>query len=419
MKNVLNKASRKNILFVDDEQMLLSSLKRRMHKLRECWNAVFVDNGYAALEAMEKHNIDVIICDLCMPGMDGVQLLKEVKRRYPHTIRLILTGRIDSEYQIVSLLTHAHRYLSKPCKLESIVNVLEELSFLDSIKIDNDLRKVITGIDTLPVLPEVLKQIKSELELDNPSVENIIRLVSMDVTLTLRLLCLANSAKAGNNDVITDISCVVKSLGMDFIRELMQSNNILTEYDANRIPDFSIGMFWEHSLRTAYLAKQLAIYDDQTITDANAIYLSGLLHDVGKLLLATNYYSTYNSILDSVRKKRIRVFEAECEHFHTTHAEVGAYYIGLLGIRPEIVQAISLHHDHQSLTGEPDIHFFVYASNYLDHKLFTIHSGYTVREDDLTRFKALGLGDRMARLEQFASTICSLKIQPGAHLFIR
>ncbi len=71
---------KRRILFVDDESRVLEGLRRMLWSMRQEWDMVFVDSGPKALEEMARGNFDVIVTDMRMPGMDGAQLLREVKR---------------------------------------------------------------------------------------------------------------------------------------------------------------------------------------------------------------------------------------------------------------------------------------------------------------------------------------------------
>ena len=81
---------KKQILFVDDEPMVLKGIQRTLRKMRNSWDMTFTTSAREALEILDTNPMDVIISDMKMPEMDGTQLLGEVKRRHPHIVRLIL-----------------------------------------------------------------------------------------------------------------------------------------------------------------------------------------------------------------------------------------------------------------------------------------------------------------------------------------
>src|SRR5258706_6789876 len=105
----------RRILFVDDEPMLLSGLKRSLHAMREEWAMTFVPGGQEALQAMAEEPFDIIVTDMQMPVMNGAQLLEEVKIKYPQCLRFVLSGQADRD-AILKTVNPAHQFLSKPCE---------------------------------------------------------------------------------------------------------------------------------------------------------------------------------------------------------------------------------------------------------------------------------------------------------------
>ncbi len=107
----------KSILFVDDEQRVLSGLRRQLFGKRGEWDMAFVESGPAALEHLAATPADAVVSDMRMPGMDGAQLLALVAQRHPRTVRLVLSGHADPDRVQVARAS-AHRYLLKPCPPE-------------------------------------------------------------------------------------------------------------------------------------------------------------------------------------------------------------------------------------------------------------------------------------------------------------
>lgn len=105
------------VLFVDDEEQILKSLKRGL--LDESYNKLFASSGEEALEILDNNEVYVIVTDMRMPEMSGLELLKIVKVKYPNVIRMVLSGYT----QITTLLTainqgEIYKYITKPWKLE-------------------------------------------------------------------------------------------------------------------------------------------------------------------------------------------------------------------------------------------------------------------------------------------------------------
>ena len=107
----------RTILFIDDEDKVLNSLKRGL--IDEPYKSLFATSGKEALEILEKNEVHIIVTDMRMPEMSGLELLRIVKEKYPHIVRLVLSGYT----QITTLLTainqgEIYKFITKPWKLE-------------------------------------------------------------------------------------------------------------------------------------------------------------------------------------------------------------------------------------------------------------------------------------------------------------
>ena len=108
---------KRTILFVDDEVRILQSLKWGM--LDEPYNLLFAESGKKALELLEENEVHVIVTDMRMPEMSGLELLRIVKEKYPHVVRLVLSGYT----QATTLLTAINqgeifKFITKPWRME-------------------------------------------------------------------------------------------------------------------------------------------------------------------------------------------------------------------------------------------------------------------------------------------------------------
>lgn len=106
-----------SVLFVDDEINVLNSLRRGL--IDETYQCFFANSGEEALDIMKQETIAVIVTDMKMPGMDGLQLLKIVQGLYPNTISIILSGYTQLQ-QILTTINQVQifRFITKPWRLE-------------------------------------------------------------------------------------------------------------------------------------------------------------------------------------------------------------------------------------------------------------------------------------------------------------
>lgn len=111
------------ILFVDDEENILQSIKRELRKRFDIFTA---EGGAQALEVLKNSGpFSVIVSDMRMPVMDGIQLLSKVKDLYPDTVRLMLTGNADQETAIEAVNKgQIFRFLNKPCPTSVLVTAI-------------------------------------------------------------------------------------------------------------------------------------------------------------------------------------------------------------------------------------------------------------------------------------------------------
>jgi len=108
---------KRTVLFVDDEEKILKSLKRGL--LDEAYNTLFALSGKEALEILQREEVHIIVTDMRMPEMSGLELLRIVKQEYPHIVRMVLSGYT----QVTTLLTAINqgeifKFITKPWQLE-------------------------------------------------------------------------------------------------------------------------------------------------------------------------------------------------------------------------------------------------------------------------------------------------------------
>lgn len=130
------------VLFVDDEKNVLSALRRGL--IRESYQQFFAQSGQEALEIMAVEDIDVIVSDMRMPEMDGLELLKEVSKRYPETVKVILSGYTQLP-QILATINQVNifKFITKPWDMESEFKgvIMDAIAYYNTLK-ENQVLKV-------------------------------------------------------------------------------------------------------------------------------------------------------------------------------------------------------------------------------------------------------------------------------------
>src|ERR1700683_4032051 len=146
------------IVFVDDEVNVLQEMRRTLHSMRSEWDMEFLPSGAAALDSLAKSPADVIVSDMRIPGMDGWQLLAEVKKLYPRTVRLVLSGHADPRSVMLAIGT-AQLYLAKPCESGSLKAAIVQTQMLRQLLSNDRLALLVGGVGMLPSAPTAFQDI--------------------------------------------------------------------------------------------------------------------------------------------------------------------------------------------------------------------------------------------------------------------
>jgi HD-like signal output (HDOD) protein len=334
---------KKRILFVDDEEMVLRGLGRLLRPMSNEWEMEFVNSGAKALARMAEAPFDIVVSDMRMPGMNGAELLNEVMKRYPRTVRLILSGFADRDL-ILKCVGSTHQYLSKPCDQGELKMAILRATRLEESLENQTLRQLVTRCATLPSVPALYSEVIEVLQDPEATTDTIGDIIVKDGGMTARILKLANSAFFGFGREISSVSEGVAYLGTETIKSLILFSNAFSQPESSKLPDLATEALWRHSLEAANAAKAIAACEgaDRKIVDES--YVSGLLHDVGKLVLASNLPEQYHEAINLARHEKIPLCTAERKVFDADHADVGGYLLGLWGLPVPVVEAIAFHH---------------------------------------------------------------------------
>ncbi|MGK7346318.1 MAG: HDOD domain-containing protein [Candidatus Nitrospinota bacterium M3_3B_026] len=334
---------KKSVLFVDDEPKILDGLRRMLRGMRGKWDMAFAKSGPEALQMLAEEPFDVIVTDMRMPGMDGAQLLDEVSNRYPQIVRIVLSGQSDRE-MIFKSVGPAHQYLTKPCDADTLKAVVGKACALRDILKEETVKKMVSRIKSLPSIPSLYFELIEEIENPEGSMAAIGGIISKDLGMTAKILQLVNSAFFGLPQRVSSPAQAASLLGLDIIKALVLSTGIFSQFEKTRVPGFSMDELWRHSGAAAVCAKEIAKtegVDGKTIDDS---FMAGMLHDVGILILASNFPEEYGEILKLAEKEDLKLSAAETRVLGTSHAEVGGYLLGLWGLPDVIVEAAFFHH---------------------------------------------------------------------------
>jgi len=333
----------KVLLFVDDEVRVLQGLQRQLRNMRNDWDMNFVDGGRKALEFMATRSVDVLVSDMMMPEMDGAELLLEVSKQHPHTIRIVLSGHAERE-AVLRLVGPAHQYLSKPCDAEELRTAMARAFALRDLLSNEHLKQLATRIKSLPAVPAIYQQLTNELRKEDASMEQIGEIISRDVGMTAKILQLVNSAFFGLPQPISNPGEAVMYLGLSTVRALVLSLQVFSQFKNPDLAGFSLNALADHCWTTAVFARRIGRAERCDTKTTDQCFLAGLLHGIGRIILADGLPEQYKKVWNEARQNQRPIWETEQTEFGATHADVGAYLLGLWGLPNPIIEAVALQH---------------------------------------------------------------------------
>ena len=207
-------------LFVDDEPLVLSGLRRMLRSLRHDWDMSFANSGKEALEMLEREDFVVIISDMRMPEMDGATLLNEVAVRYPSMARLVLSGHAELE-AILRAVRPAHQFLAKPCDPKMLEQALNRIL---TVRLDDRQNAICNRLGAhrrLPSPKERITELRAALGEPTVSLDQVGDIVSSDIAMSLQVLRLVNAAFFGSPTKTLDPRRAVSVLGADMMKRLL------------------------------------------------------------------------------------------------------------------------------------------------------------------------------------------------------
>ena len=373
------------ILFVDDEADVLQGIRRTLRELRHEWSMEFATSGAAALEELAKTPADVIVSDMRMPGMDGWELLGEVKKLYPQTVRLVLSGHAEA-LSIMRSVGTAHQYLAKPCESATLKAAISQTYRLRELLSSERLAQLVGRVDTLPSAPKAFQEILECLQRPNASVGDAAKIIARDVAMTANVIKLVNSAFFGSRQPVSTADRAVAYLGLDTLGALVLGHGVFKSGKTTGVEGFSLERLWQHSLDAAAAARTVALSQKLPKAKADEAFLAAMLHDVGKVVFATRLAAGSDGLAASA--------EDAFAQMEAHHAEVGAYLLGLWGFPNLIVEAVAFHESpSKAMTEGLSLPALLHIADRLVHQR-NAQNPADIRELEPGLLDALGLADR-------------------------
>ena len=296
------------LLFVDDEPGILSALRRlfRPHGYR-----IFIaEGGAAGLEILEKETIDLVISDMRMPEMDGAAFLKEVRRRWPKVMRILLTGYADITSTVAAINQgEIYRYIAKPWDDNEIVTIVREAMERLQLELENQRLSALTMAQN-----DELKSLNANLE------QKV-----AERTAELR-------------QALAFVEQTHGELKKAFLTTVQVFAGVIELRSGSVGPQIS-----GHGRRVAEHARSVAQRMGLPDIDVQNVMLAGLLHDIGKLGLPDDLLGkAFNTLTGEQRAQVMK------------HPVIGQNILMAIEKFKEAAVLVRHHHECYDGSGYPD-----------------------------------------------------------------
>jgi HD-like signal output (HDOD) protein len=364
-----------SILFVDSDRNQLQSLKRILREFKHKWQIHYAEDAQQALEIMQQTAVDIVVSETQLAGSPGSELLKQVKHHYPSTTRLLFSGQaIRSPAQ--EIVHHAHQFIAKPCNSNDLITILQRVFHLRSLLNNTAIEEMINSLGSLPSLPSTYQQMITALQSDATTVKEIGQIVAQDIGMSAKILQMVNSAFFGLPKQIASPEHAVILLGIEAVTNLALTAGVFSQLDPDIMSEFKLEQLWQHSLLVSGLVQRLCQSAGMDQQQRQVPILAGLMHDLGKLVLATNDSQEYRRILKQSDQEQAPLHVIESESLWCNHATIGAYLMGLWGLPYSAVEAVALHHSVDDQSYQRLDCLTVYTANLLVNKANNKYSNY-------------------------------------------
>lgn len=330
----------KRILLVDDEQNVLQALRQLFAD--GGYNVYQAGSGSEALQVLAEQDVDMIVSDLAMPGMDGHQLLRQAKRLYPRTIRIILGRQVEDKELFRCLLDgSAKMSLGKPWNNGILLDTVKRLFAVRDTLTANNLLAIISKFDGIPAVASVYQRLCALIEKD-ADMGAIAAAIEEDPAIAVKVLQLTNAAfysiKTGS------VKQAVMYLGLGVVKNLVLTANVFDCINFGVGTKLNKLILWKHAVDTNRMTN--LIYEELLGRKLpESVSTAGLLADVGLVLMLKQYLPKYMEMLGTFNPKEGKsLADLEYARLGISHREIGGYLLDWWDIPFPIVECALFHH---------------------------------------------------------------------------
>lgn len=329
------------------------------------WQAAHVGSEAEVVARLEEGSFEALLVDFNLGSPDASELLNQAGKRCPDITRFLFACEADLAL-VAAKVEVEHELLPKPLDLDTLTSRIEK--GLGDPSASNT--EAATGFDNASPIPSIYTEVIEAIETPGATSQQVGKLIASDSELSREVLMLTRSAYQGLPSNIVNPAEAVAVLGLETVRTLAMALRFLAEHSHVRPGYLSLEKIWQHSISVGQIARDLVLFETKDRALASQALAAGLVHDLGKVVLATNFDDLYGRVHSLARNQPVALWDIEKEMFGANHGEIGACLLGMWNLPGAVVDAAALHHEppmgeHSRLTPLVAIHI----ANVLEHQL--------------------------------------------------
>ncbi len=253
------------------------------------------------------------------------------------------------------------------------------------------LTEILSKVQSVPTLPATVLRVMQMIEDPLCSAADLAQVIQADPAMAIKVLKLANSAYYGFRQKIATVPQAVTLLGFATLKNALLSAAVFDLFRLNTT-GFDLAALWKHSVATATAAKLLA--KRARFPNSEKAFTAGLLHDIGKVMIARYLPMSLATIVQAVRDEGLPMAAAEQRTIGLAHPAFGAWVMARWGLPSVLVEAVEYHHCPTKAQYSFDLAALVYLANALTHRAGIGSGGDTLpREIDPAILQHFGLSE--------------------------
>jgi putative nucleotidyltransferase with HDIG domain len=219
-------------------------------------------------------------------------------------------------------------------------------------------------ISDIPTLPTIVFELNKYLRDPDTSIKTVCDTIEKDQAISLKILKLVNSVFYGFKSKISDLRNAVVLLGYNAVRNAIVSLSVINAFPKRvKLMDFDISQFWKHSLAVAVTSKNIAQLSKKESPDN--CFVGGLLHDVGKVILAQYFPKLFEAVWSTLQNEHLTFYEAEQKSLPIDHSKIGAHLAAKWQLPQGLIDAIRWHHEFQPESKSANFVKNIYLANFI------------------------------------------------------